>query len=157
MGLIKILFWRSYFSGPFLENVNGGILLSSVYQCFYDVCVTFSAAIMKLKLPSWWWCKLFLSAGLFNNYKTLYGTAFEGLLHKAVSDDLKANVQAIIIDKNINLEWSPVMRLRDRILKLIDLITRYPAIFEKLLIPILSAVEKSVFTAKKLPELCYKL
>ncbi|PRA92782.1 hypothetical protein CQ046_23065 [Chryseobacterium sp. MYb7] len=108
-------------------------------------------------MSSWKRCGLFLFPGLFNNYETLCGTAFEGLLNKAVSDNLKVNVLGIIIGKKIILEWSSVMRLRNRILKLIDLTTSYTTIFEKLLIPILSAVEKSVFNAKKLPELCYKL
>ncbi|CAI8911485.1 DUF6493 family protein [Chryseobacterium sp. IT-36CA2] len=155
--LIKILFWRPFFSGSFFKKENNKILLHVVYQCDIDDKVGFSEACIKLSFSSWQRSDLFLFPGLFNNSETLYGTAFEGLLNKAVSDDLKVNVLGTIIGKKTILEWSFVMRLRDKILKLIDLTTSYTTIFEKLLIPILSAVEKSVFNAKKLPELYYKL
>lgn len=150
-GLIEILYERLCFSDSFFSMKSNKILSSAVYQYNTEEGMMFPDVWMKLDLSSQQIHYLFLSLGLFNKYETLSGTAFEALLNKAVSDDFKKQTLGILIGKKISFTWRSVKQFTDRVLKLINLITSCNIAFIKLLIPILSAVEKSVFNVKSSP------
>jgi len=151
-GLIKILYERACFSNSFFSMKSNKILSSAVYQYNTEEEIVFPDVWMKLDLSSWQMHYLFLSPGLFNKYETLSGTAFEALLNKTISDNFKKQRLEILIGKMVSFEWTTVKRFTERILKLINLITSQNIAFKKLLIPILSAVEKSVFNVKSSPD-----
>ncbi|WP_276875470.1 DUF6493 family protein [Chryseobacterium joostei] len=155
--LIYILYFSPYFSGPVVAKKYNKDLSSSVYQ--YDIkgSVVFLDAWMKLNLPFQPVHYLFLSAGLFNKDKTFSGMAFEVLVNKAVSEDFGVRELGVLIGKKINFEWAPVKRFTDGLSGFINLSTSHNQAFEKLLISILSAIEKPVFNLKKLLELYYEL
>ncbi|PTT35218.1 hypothetical protein DBR28_12525, partial [Chryseobacterium sp. HMWF028] len=156
-GLIIILYWIVYFSDFLFTRKNNEFLSCSVNQYDTESKVTFSDVLMKLRLASRQSHYLFLYPGLFNNFETRSGMAFEALLSKIVLDHLKVKEQVTIIGKKISLKWLVIKRFTGLFSKLINLIANCNAILEKLLIPILSAVEKSVFRGKKLIEPSYKL
>lgn len=147
--LFKILYWKSSFSDFILTIKNNKILLYAEYQYGINENVKSDNTWTNLNLPSLYRLYLFLFQGLFNNYKTLSGKAFEALFNKAVLDDLKEKEQETIIGKKIRLACVPAKRSGDHVLNFINLINSYKYIFEKLLRSILSAVEKSVFNHKK--------
>ncbi|MFZ4931192.1 DUF6493 family protein [Chryseobacterium sp. Mn2064] len=155
--LIHILYTAPYFSGCIFARKYNETLSNAVYQ--YDIKgnIEFFNAWMKLDLPFQTGHYLFLSAGLFNKDKTFYGIAFEVLVNKAVSEDFELQKLGLILGKMISFEWAPVKRLADGLSGLINLSTRHNIALEKLLIAILSAVEKPVFNLKKLLELYYEV
>ncbi|WP_160138946.1 DUF6493 family protein [Chryseobacterium sp. c4a] len=155
--LIRALYTTPYFSGSLVVSKYNSDLSCSTYQ--YDIKgnIEFLDALMKLNLPFQPVHYLFLSAGLFNKDKTFSGMAFEALVNKAVSEDFNILELGMIIGKKINFEWAPVKRFTDGLSGFINLSTRHNQVFEKLLISILSAVEKPVFNIKKLLELYYEL
>ncbi|TZF94272.1 hypothetical protein FW781_16780 [Chryseobacterium panacisoli] len=154
-GLIKILYEKVCFSDSFFSMKSNEILSGAVYQYNTEEEISLPDVWMKLDLSSLQEPYLFLFLELFNKYETLSGTAFEALLNKMVSDDFKKQRLEISIGKKVSFEWTKVKRFTERFLKLINLINNCNIAFRKLLIPILSAVEKSVFNVKKPPELCY--
>ncbi|PWN62198.1 DUF6493 family protein [Chryseobacterium oncorhynchi] len=155
--LIYILYFAPYFSGPVVAKKYNKDLSSAVYQ--YDIkgSVAFLDAWMKLNLSFQPVHYLFLSAGLFNKDKTFSGMAFEVLVNKAVSENFGVRELGVLIGKKINFEWAPVKRFTDGLSGFINLSTSHNQAFEKLLISILSAIEKPVFNLKKLLELYYEL
>ncbi|MCS4305501.1 DUF6493 family protein [Chryseobacterium sp. BIGb0232] len=155
--LIRALYTVPYFSGSITARKYNGDLSCAMYQ--YDVKgnIEFLDAWMKLDLTFQPVHYLFLSAGLFHKDKTFSGMAFEVLINKAVSEDFNIRELGIIIGKKINFEWAPVKRFTDGLSGFINLSTSHNKAFERLLISILSAVEKPVFNLKKLLELYYEL
>lgn len=155
--LIRTLYTAPYFSGSLVARKYNGDLSCSAYQ--YDIKgnIKFLDAWMKLNLPFQSVHYLVLSAGLFHKDKTFSGIAFEALINKAVSEDFNIQELGIIMGKKINFEWAPVKRFTDGLSGFINLSTRHNKAFEKLLISILSTVEKPVFNLKKLLELYYEL
>ncbi|WP_347219157.1 DUF6493 family protein [Chryseobacterium sp.] len=155
--LIRTLYTAPYFSGSLVARKYNGDLSCSTYQ--YDIKgnIEFLNAWMNLNLPFQGVHYLLLSAGLFHKDKTFSGIAFEVLINKAVSDDFNIQELGIVIGKKINFEWAPVKRFTDGLSGFINLSTNHNLAFEKLLISILSAVEKPVFNLKKLLELYYEL
>lgn len=155
--LIRTLYTTPYFSGSLAAGKYNGDLSCSAYQ--YDIKgnIEFLDAWMKLNLPFQSVHYLLLSAGLFHKDKTFSGIAFEVLINKAVSEDFNIRELGIIIGKKINFEWAPVKRFTDGLSGFINLSTSHNKVFEKLLISILSTVEKPVFNLKKLLELYYEL
>lgn len=149
--LIGILYEKLCFSDSFFSMKSNKISSSAVYQYNTEEEMMFPDVWMKLDLSSQQIHYLFLSLGLFNKYETLSGTAFEALLNKAVSDDFKKQTLGILTGKKISFEWPSVKQFTDKVLKFINLITSCNIAFRKLLIPILSAVEKSVFNIKSSP------
>ena len=112
---------------------------------------------INLDLPSRKRIYLFLFSGLFNKYETLCGTAFEAVFNKAVLNDLKEMKLGIIIGKKLSFEQNQVKGFAHGFSKLTSLINSCNIAFGKLLIPILSAVTKTVFNVKKLLGLYHKL
>lgn len=155
--LIRALYTAPYFSGSLAARKYNGDLSCSTYQ--YDIKgnIEFLDSWMKLNLPFQSVHYLVLSAGLFHKDKTFSGMAFEALINKVVSEDFNIQELGIIIGKKINFEWAPVKRFTDGLSGFINLSINYNKAFEKLLISILSAVEKPVFNIKKLLELYYEL
>ena len=155
--LIRSLYAAPYFSGSLAARKYNGDLSCSAYQ--YDIKgnIEFLDAWMKLNLPFQTVHYLVLSAGLFHKDKTFSGMAFEALVNKAVSEDFNFQELGIIIGKKVNFEWAPVKRFTDGLSGFINLSSSHNQAFEKLLISILSAVEKPVFNLKKLLELYYEL
>ncbi|OCA77804.1 hypothetical protein BBH99_11035 [Chryseobacterium contaminans] len=155
--LIRTLYTAPYFSGSLAARKYNGDLSCSTYQ--YDIKgnIKFLDAWMKLNLPFQPAHYLVLSAGLFHKDKTFSGIAFEALINKTVSEDFNIQELGIIIGKKINFEWAPVKRFTDGLSGFINLSTSHNHAFEKLLISILTAVEKPVFNLKKLLELYYEL
>ncbi|MDN3694763.1 DUF6493 family protein [Chryseobacterium tructae] len=155
--LIRALYTTPYFSGSLAAGKYNGDLSCSAYQ--YDIKgnIEFLDSWMKLNLPFQDVHYLLLSAGLFHKDKTFSGMAFEALVNKAVSEDFNILELGIIIGKKINFEWAPVKRFTDILSGFINLSARHNQVFEKLLISILSTVEKPVFNIKKLLELYYEL
>ena len=150
-GLFKILYKRLCFSDSFFSMKSNEILSSAVYQYNTKEGMAFPDVWMKLNSSSLQMHYLFPSLGLFNKYETLSGTAFEALLNNTVSDDFKKQRLEISIGKKVSFEWTIVKILTEKFLKLINLITNRNIAFRKLLIPILSAVEKSIFNVKSSP------
>ncbi|WET48830.1 DUF6493 family protein [Chryseobacterium indologenes] len=155
--LIRTLYTVPHFSGSLAAKKYNGDLSCSAYQ--YDVKgnIAFLDSWMKLNLPFQSVHYLILSAGLFYKDKTFSGIAFEVLINRAVSEDFNMQELGIVIGKKINFEWAPVKRFTDGLSGFINLSTHHNQAFEKLLISILSAVEKPVFNLKKLLELYYEL
>lgn len=155
--LVRTLYTAPYFSGSLAARKYNGDLSCSAYQ--YDIKgnIEFLDAWMKLNLPFQAVHYLVLSAGLFHKDKTFSGIAFEALINKAVSEDFNIHELGIIIGKKINFEWAPVKRFTDGLSGFINLTASHNQAFEKLLISILSTVEKPVFNLKKLLELYYEL
>ncbi|AZA92413.1 Uncharacterised protein [Chryseobacterium nakagawai] len=155
--LIRILYTVPHFSGSLAARKYNGDLSCSTYQ--YDIKgnIEFLDSWMKLNLPFQSVHYLILSAGLFHKDKTFSGIAFEVLINRAVSEDFNIVELGIIMGKKINFEWAPVKRFTDGLSGFINLSTSHNQSFEKLLISILSAVEKPVFNLKKLLELYYEL
>lgn len=155
--LISILYTAPYFSGSVVAKKYNENLSNAVYQ--YDIRgnVDFLEAWLKLDLPFQPVHYVLLSAGLFNKDKTLCGMAFEALINKIVSDDFKVKELGTLIGKKISFGWAPVKRLTDGLSGLINLSYSHNLALEKLLISILSAIEKPVFNLKKLLELYYEL
>ncbi|AZB08673.1 hypothetical protein EG344_07395 [Chryseobacterium sp. G0162] len=155
--LIRTLYTVPYFSGSLAARKYNGDLSCSTYQ--YDIKgnIEFLDSWMKLNLPFQSVHYLILSAGLFHKDKTFSGIAFEVLINRAVSEDFNMLELGIVIGKKINFEWAPVKRFTDGLSGFINLSTSHNQAFEKLLISILSAVEKPVFNLKKLLELYYEL
>lgn len=155
--LIRALYTTPYFSGSLAAGKYNGDLSCSAYQ--YDIKgnIEFLDAWMKLNLPFQSVHYLLLSAGLFHKDKTFSGIAFEALINRAVSEDFNIQELGMIIGKKINFEWAPVKRFTDGLSGFINLSINHNQAFEKLLISILSAVEKPVFNIKKLLELYYEL
>lgn len=151
--LISILYTAPYFSGSVVAKKYGETLSRSDYQ--YDIKgnVSFLDAWMKLSLPFQSVHYLFLSAGLFNKNRTFSGMAFEALVNKVVSEDFEVRELGTMIGKKISFGWAPVKRFTDGLSGFINLSSRHNLAFEKLLIAILTAVEKPVFNLKKLLEL----
>lgn len=155
--LIRILYLAPYFSGSIVAKKHNEDLSNAVYQNDINGNIDFLDAWMKLNLPFQPVHYLFLSAGLFNKNKTLSGMAFEVLVNKAVSEDFGVQELGVLIGKKVNFEWAPVKRFTDGLSGFINLSTSHNQVFEKLLISILSAIEKPVFNLKKLLELYYEL
>ncbi|MGU3373411.1 DUF6493 family protein [Chryseobacterium sp. M5A1_1a] len=155
--LIHILYMAPYFSGSVVAKKHNENLSNAVYQ--YDIKgnVTFFDAWMKLNVAFQPVHYLFLSAGLFNKDKTFSGMAFEVLIDKAVSEDFGIRELGVLIGEKINFEWAPIKRFTDGLAGYINLSISHNQSFEKLLISILSAIEKPVFNLKKLLELYYEL
>lgn len=155
--LIRTLYVTPYFSGSLAARKYNSDLSCSAYQ--YDIKgnIEFFNAWMKLNLPFQPVHYLVLSAGLFHKDKTFSGMAFEVLVNKAVSEDFDLHELGSIIGKKVNFEWAPVKRFTDGLSGFINLSSSHNHAFEKLLISILSAVEKPVFNLKKLLELYYEL
>jgi hypothetical protein len=146
--LIRALYTAPYFSGSLAARKYNGDLSCSAYQ--YDIKgnIEFLNSWMKLNLPFQPAHYLVLSAGLFHKDKTFSGIAFEALINKAVSEDFNIQELGIIIGKKINFEWAPVKRFTDGLSGFINLTTSHNQAFEKLLISILTAVEKPVLILK---------
>lgn len=155
--LLRILYTAPYFSGSLIARKYNADLSCSTYQ--YDIKgnIEFLNAWMKLNLPFQSAHYVFMSAGLLHKDKTFSGMAFEVLINKVVSEDFNVLELGTIIGKKINFEWAPVKRFTDGLSGFINLSTSHNHAFEKLLISILSAVEKPVFNIKKLLELYYEL
>lgn len=155
--LIRVLYTAPYFSGSLAARKYNGDLSCSTYQ--YDIKgnIEFLNAWLKLNLPFQPVHYLVLSAGLFHKDKTFSGIAFEALVNKVVSGDFNIQELGIVIGKKISFEWAPVKRFTDGVSGFINLSTSHNQAFEKLLIAILSAVEKPIFNLKKLLELYYEL
>ncbi|NIF07142.1 hypothetical protein F3J23_17095 [Chryseobacterium sp. Tr-659] len=151
--LIRILSTAPSFSGFALTEKYNKILLRFVFQCDMINKVTFLYAWIKLGLSFQSVRYLFMSRRLFNKNKTFYGITFEVLINKAVSEDFEDGKQGMIIGKKNSFGWAPVQRFITGISFRINVITHYNIAYRKLLIPILSAVEKRFFNLKKLLEL----
>ncbi|RQO41659.1 hypothetical protein DBR39_03260 [Chryseobacterium sp. KBW03] len=146
--LIRILYRAPYFSDLVFVKKHENIVFDVDYQ--YDIKDV--DVWMKTNIPFQPVHYLFLFSRLFNKYKTLCGTAFEVIISKVVSYDLKIQNLETRVDKKISFQWSPVKRWTDGIGNLINLIVNNNPGFKKRLMPILSVVEKSVFNLKKLLE-----
>lgn len=155
--LIYILYTAPYFSGSVFGKKYNETLSNSIYQ--YDIKgnVLFFDAWMKLNVPFQPVHYLFLSAGLFNKDRTFSGMAFEVLVNRAISEDFEVQALGKLIGNKIGFEWAPVKRFTDGLSGFINLSIHHNQVFEKLLIAILSAVEKPVFNLKKLLELYNEL
>lgn len=155
--LIHILYTAPYFSGSVVAKKYNENLSNTDYQ--YDIkgSVEFLDAWMKLNVPFQPVHYLFLSSGLFNKDKTFSGMAFEVLINKAISEDFNIQKLGTLMGEKINFGWAPVKRFTDGVSGVINLSTSHNKAFEKLLISILSAIEKPVFNLKKLLELYYEL
>ncbi len=155
--MIRMVYAAPYFSGVVLARKYNWNLSCSMYQ--YDIKgnINLLNAWMKLNLPFQPVHYLFLSAGLFNKDKTFSGIAFEVLINKAVSEDFNIHELGVIIGKKMDFEWAPVKRFTDGLSGFINLSAGHNQAFEKLLISVLSAVQRPVFNLKKLLELYYEL
>lgn len=136
---------------------NNEFLLSAVYQFNIGYNAVFPNVGMSLDLPSRKRIYFFLFSGLFNKYETRCGTAFEAIFNRAVLNDLKEMKLEIIIGKKLSFEWYQVNGITHGFSKLTSLINSCNIAFGKLLIPILSAVTKTVLNVKKLLGLYLKL
>jgi hypothetical protein len=146
--LVRILYRAPYFSHHVFAKKYENTFFN--IDCQFDM--KYVDVWMKTNIPFQPVHYLFLFLRLFNKYKTLCGTAFEVIISKVVSYDLKIQTLETIIDKKISFQWTPVKRCTDRLWNLIDLIFNNNLGFKKRLMPILSAVEKSVFNLKRLLE-----
>lgn len=155
--LVHILYTVPYFSGSIVAEKYNKNLLNVVYQYDIKEHIAFFETWMKLNLPFQAMNYSFLSAGLFDKDKTFCGMAFEVLINKVTSDDFDAQELGKLIGKMISFEWAPVKRFTDGLSGCINLSISHKLAFEKLLISILSAIEKPVFNLKKLLELYYEL
>lgn len=140
--IIIVLDRRSCFSDSVFTEENNRISLNSVYQCNIGGYSVRPNVVWKLNLPFRKRLGRFLYSGLFNIYETLCGTAFEVLLNKVFSDNLKEKKQRAVIDKKPGFECNPVKIFTYRISNFINLIIRYNVIFEKLLTPFFQLFEK---------------
>ncbi|KAB1229730.1 DUF7825 domain-containing protein [Chryseobacterium viscerum] len=145
--LIRILYRVPYFSDLVFAKKHKNKVLNT--DCQYDIKNI--NVWMKTNISFQSVHYLFLFSTLFNKYKTLCGTAFEVIISKVVSYDFKIQNLETIIDKKISFQWTSVKNT-DGLWNLINLIVSNKSGFKKLLMPILSAVEKSVFNLKRLLE-----
>ncbi|PWN60399.1 DUF7825 domain-containing protein [Chryseobacterium viscerum] len=145
--LIRILYRVPYFSDLVFAKKHKKTVLN--IDCQYDIKNI--NVWMKTNISFQSVHYLFLFSILFNKYKTLCGTAFEVIISKVVSYDFKIQNLETIIDKKISFQWISV-KSTDGLWNLINLIVSNNPGFKKLLMPILSAVEKSVFNLKRLLE-----
>ncbi|MBV8326344.1 DUF6493 family protein [Chryseobacterium sp.] len=155
--LIHILYTAPYFSGSVFAKKYNETLSNASYQYDSKGNIEFLDAWMKLDLPFQPVHYLFLSAGLLNKDKTFCGIAFEVLINKAVSDDFDSCQFGRLIGGKISFDLAPVKRLTDGLSGFINLTSSHNMAFEKLLIAVLSAIEKPVFNLKKILELYYEL
>ncbi|UKB78898.1 DUF6493 family protein [Chryseobacterium sp. MEBOG07] len=145
--LVRILYSEPYFLDLFFVKKHENTFFNADFQ--YDI--KYIDVWMKMNIPFQSAHYLFLFSRLFNKYKTLCGTAFEVIINKVVSYDLKIQNLETIIDKKISFQWTFVKNI-DGLWNLINLIVSSNPGFKKRLMPILSAVEKSVFNLKRLLE-----
>lgn len=155
--LIRILYTAPYFSGAVFAKKCNETLSNAVYQYDSRTNTEFLDAWMKLDLPCQKMHYLFLSAAMFSKDKTFSGTAFEAIIHKIVSEDFVPGILGIMIGEKISHGLVTVKRLTDGLSGFIGLNASHNHAFEKLLIPILTAIDRPVFNLKKILEMYYEL
>lgn len=155
--LIRILYTAPHFSGSVFAKKCNETLSNAVYQYDSRTNTEFLDAWMKLDLPCRNMHYLFLSAAMFSKDKTFSGTAFEAIIHKIVSKDFDPGILGIMIGEKISHGLVTVKRLTDGLSGFIGLNASHNHAFEKLLIPILTAIDHPVFNLKKILEMYYEL
>ncbi|MCT2561326.1 DUF6493 family protein [Chryseobacterium herbae] len=155
--LIRILYTAPCFSGSVFAKKYNETLSNAVYQYDSRTNTEFLDAWMKLDLPCQKAHYLFLSAAMFSKDKTFSGTAFEAIIHKIVSEDFDPGILGIMIGEKISHGLATVKRLTDGLSGLIGLNPSHNRALEKLLIPILIAIDHPVFNLKKILEMYYEL